>query len=179
MITGEIVKESPFGVKEKCAERVRQAIRTLRDVGIINILFSEFPHPELIRRSWDIVRLMILAKDFRKEDYSTILSCYHGTHRSPLSGRQARRVQTAHPRAGHRDGRIRSLPNPGNSVHGAKADPAAPDHRDLPQLPLSLHTECAEEHPTPQGGGTCDLAATRKEKRCASQHQGAEQRVVR
>ena len=70
------MKESPYSVKEKFADRAKLAVKTLRDMEILNILFNEFPHPELIRHSYDIIRLLIICREFNRNDLTTILSCY-------------------------------------------------------------------------------------------------------
>ncbi len=71
-----IVKESPYSVRKSCEKDIKVAIHMMKEVGIIKLLFSDSPHPELIRRSGEIVRLLVVAEAFTSEDVAALLDCY-------------------------------------------------------------------------------------------------------
>ncbi len=46
---------------------------------MMRILFSEFLHPELIKRAADFIRILILADSFTQDDATLLLTCFAST----------------------------------------------------------------------------------------------------
>ena len=70
------MKESPYALKDIKNEKLVQALSILQEVKMTNILFNEFPHPELVKRFTEIIQFLVVSGAFKVEDADLILSCY-------------------------------------------------------------------------------------------------------
>jgi tRNA nucleotidyltransferase/poly(A) polymerase len=60
------------------SDNIKSAIKLLKSIEILSLVFKEFPSPELIKKSSEFVQLLILCNEFTKEDIEILMLCYKG-----------------------------------------------------------------------------------------------------
>lgn len=87
-----LVQHTPYEIKEPKGEQLTNAVKLLKDVDIINLLFKEFPHPELIKKAPELIRLLVLCNEFTLANTQTIIACYKGTFTKPVESHEEVRI---------------------------------------------------------------------------------------
>eukprot|EP00831_Metopus_contortus_P015414 TRINITY_DN16403_c0_g1_i1.p1 TRINITY_DN16403_c0_g1~~TRINITY_DN16403_c0_g1_i1.p1 ORF type:complete len:352 (-),score=77.50 TRINITY_DN16403_c0_g1_i1:49-1104(-) len=67
-------------IDKKYQEQAAKFIHTIQEYKIIEMVFNDFPHPELIRRSSEIVKILLVSNNLQDKDISLIKSCFFHQH---------------------------------------------------------------------------------------------------
>lgn len=75
-----IVSENQYKIKNPENELIKSALNSVKEIKLISIIFNDFPHPELIKKSYEIIRFLTICDQFTNSDAELIISCYKKQH---------------------------------------------------------------------------------------------------
>ena len=97
----DIIKNNKLEIKKNYKGKIENIAKLFKEINFVDLLFNQYPHPEIIKMSHDIIRVLILYNNeispflppdkcfFSQADVSNLIQCYQTKHeemKMPLLG---------------------------------------------------------------------------------------------